>query len=339
MTYTRHGHDVSYFQAGINFQAMKASGAEFVIIRCGYNVTEDLRFDQYMLGVDGILPHNVYHFYDPNYPPLLQANSIIKSLEPYRARITRVWMDLEFDWLGSYQSPGNWLIYRNAINAAGYKTGIYTRATWWDPRVGTYAAEFGRDPFWVAQYASALTLIPKGARDVLIWQSGAPYYSAGQQSPRIDYDLWNDDYSFENEWQAVTPPPTGEPPMAIIGTAKSTTHNITIRDIHQVSGSKSLGSVLMNTTVNVIEVWKCPATVANVNNINDFWALIVNAAGVTLGWIGLIHLGVVYGVYTPAPVVVPPPTGDSITMDITLRDVKVAGDVYSAVGVKANKTA
>ena len=46
-----------------------------------------------------------------------------------------------------------------------------------------------------------------------------------------------------------------------------------------------------------------------------------------------------YIVTVPAPpVVVPPPVVDEVTLDITLHDVKVTGDEYKAVGVKAIKT-
>jgi L-ascorbate metabolism protein UlaG (beta-lactamase superfamily) len=43
--------------------------------------------------------------------------------------------------------------------------------------------------------------------------------------------------------------------------------------------------------------------------------------------------------YVEKITVTPPPVVDSVTLDIVLHDVKVAGDVYTAVGVKASKTA
>lgn len=219
------GHDVSYYQGYIDFMAMLASGAKFCIPRLGYGITKDVRFDEYMAGVNGVLPNNPYHFYHPELSPVAQADKVLAILDPYQQRISRVWIDMEYEWTGAYTDSKHWKTYRDGINTV-YPTGIYTRATWLDSRVGTLAADFGRDPFWVAQYSSALTLIPKGARDVLIWQSGSPTYYAGQSSPRIDYDLWNTDYNFDTEWigAIVTPPPTGETMKGVVQTT------LTIRD-------------------------------------------------------------------------------------------------------------
>lgn len=232
------GHDVSYYQGYIDFIAMLASGAKFVIPRLGYGVTKDIRFDEYMAGVNGVLPNNPYHFYHPELSPVAQADKVLAILDLYQQRISRVWLDMEYEWTGAYTDSKHWKTYRDGINTV-YPTGIYTRATWWDSRVGTLAAEFGRDPFWVAQYSSALTLIPKGARDVLIWQSGSPTYYAGQSSPRIDYDLWNTDYNFEAEWNGaiVTPPENG----ATMETWKVIADKLNIR-----SGSSTVYTVVQS---------------------------------------------------------------------------------------------
>lgn len=97
---------------------------------------------------------------------------------------------------------------------------------------------------------------------------------------------------------------TGENNMAIIGTAKSTTHELSVKTLHQVSGSSTLIRIPIGITVNVSEVWIAPATTST-NNINDMWVLVTY--GSVTGWVGLKHLGVVYGIYTPSAVVPPPP--------------------------------
>jgi len=61
---SNQGADVSYYQGAINFQQMKDYGMKFAIIRCGYGITKDVRFDEYMTGVNGILPHKT----SPNAP-------------------------------------------------------------------------------------------------------------------------------------------------------------------------------------------------------------------------------------------------------------------------------
>jgi GH25 family lysozyme M1 (1,4-beta-N-acetylmuramidase) len=113
---------------------------------------------------------------------------------------------------------------------------------------------------------------------------------------------------------------TGANNMAIIGTAKSTTHDLRIRNVHQVSGSTALGTVPMNVAVNVTEIWLAVNTVSGVTNAGDLWALITY--GAVTGWVGLKHLSVIYGAYAAAPVITPPPvaTLPVLPVSITLGD-------------------
>jgi hypothetical protein len=95
------------------------------------------------------------------------------------------------------------MIYRNLIEAAGYKTGIYTRASWWDSRVTTaQSVDFGKRPLWAAQYNTTLTMIPKGWTSAMIWQHRTPAIGieAGVSSKEIDYNIWNSDEDFNAEW-------------------------------------------------------------------------------------------------------------------------------------------
>jgi hypothetical protein len=154
---------------------------------------------------------SVYMYYDPRFNPIDQANKVVSVLAAYKGRIRRVYLDLEFTWGGSYEAPQYWKTCRDIIRNAGYKTGWYTRATWWDSRVGNYAAEFATDPVWAAQYNTNLTLIPKGWTKAMIWQKGTPAIGAdaGVSSAEIDLDLWNTDFDFVAEWGGVQPPPPG----------------------------------------------------------------------------------------------------------------------------------
>jgi hypothetical protein len=214
------GFDISKYQGIVDFLKMLAFGAKFLILRCGYAITKDERFEEYIAAAYGVLPLATYHFYDPVYDPVQQAKKVIAILEPHRHKIRRVWLDFEFWWSGAYAHPKYWKIYRATIRAAGYKSGIYTRATWWDSRVGEYAAEFAEDPVWAAQYSTSLTLIPKGWQEArkaaMLWQRGTPAFGpeAGVSSKEIDQNLWNDEFDFDAEWGASpAPPPTqpGEP--------------------------------------------------------------------------------------------------------------------------------
>lgn len=215
---TKQGFDISYYQGVVDFVKMKLYGALFVILRVAHGVTQDPRFQEYITYAHGLLPLSVYHYYEPDVDPIQQANKVIAILSPHKNKIRRVWLDFEFTWSGAFTDPRHWITYRNAIKAAGFKVGIYTRATWWDSRVGIYASAFADDPLWAAQYNSQLTLIPKGWKErgipAMVWQDGTPAIGnlAGVSSIEVDRDRWNDVFDFGVEWGTTQPepPPIGD---------------------------------------------------------------------------------------------------------------------------------
>lgn len=224
---TMFGFDFSRYQGVINFAKVFAYGAKFLILRAVYGKTQDERFAEYAPVAVSMFPLAAYAFYDPVISPQEQANKVISVIAPYKNKIRRVWLDLEFWWDGAYKDPRHWKVYRDTIKAAGYQVGWYTRKTWWDSRVGIYAAEFGKDPLWAAQYSSALTLIPNGWNMAMLWQSGTPAIEVGTQSAEVDLDIWNDDFVFELEWDgAVIPPPGGTMDKYMKATDIVTTLNV-----------------------------------------------------------------------------------------------------------------
>jgi len=322
------GHDVSYYQGFIDFLEMVLSGATFVIPRLGYGTTKDVRFDEYMAGVNGVLPNNPYHFYHPELSPVAQADKVLAILSPYQPRISRVWLDMEYEWGGAYTDSKHWKTYRDGINTV-YRTGIYTRATWWDSRVGTLAAEFARDPLWAAQYSTALTLIPKGWTKAMIWQSGSPTYDAGQTSPRIDYDLWNTDFDFVAEWGSSSPPPIGEP-MAYKATA---IYNDTrVRTFHNtLTTSTSIGYYPAGTVFEGNNIWT--ATAADMvagQAVGDKWLQTVKPIA---GWVAIVHGGKAYcnlETVTPPP---PPPPAE-IVKELNMQLATGSVVTYTENGVE-----
>lgn len=206
------GFDISKYQGATDFAKMRAYGARFLILRASYGAKRDEMFDTFApAAANEFGGFGVYHFYDPIISPYEQATTLLNTIEPYKDKVRRVWLDLEFWWDGNYSAPQYWKILRDRVRAAGYRVGWYTRATWWDGRVGAYAADFATDPCWAAQYSTSLNLIPKGWTRAMIWQAGTPAigYEAGVSSKEIDYNLWNDEFDFEAEWGAQPPPPTG----------------------------------------------------------------------------------------------------------------------------------
>jgi GH25 family lysozyme M1 (1,4-beta-N-acetylmuramidase) len=209
------GFDFSKWQGVIDFKKVSDYGAKFLILRTSYGITKDERFDEYMQTVLFWFAKflGVYHYYDPIFSPMAQAQKVIATLAPYKGSIKRVYGDFEFGWSGNYSSSANWKIFAEEIIKAGYKFGVYTRATWWDSRVGNLASWFGQFPVWAAQYSSALTLIPKGWSNAQIWQKGTPVIGkeVGTQSLEVDYNVMDNEF-YKSEYGEVIeppPPPTG----------------------------------------------------------------------------------------------------------------------------------
>lgn len=287
------GFDVSYYQGVVDFQKMKAYGAKFVIIRVGQGNFIDIQFTAYKNNARGILPRAFYWFYDPRYNPLDQAKLCINAIAG--EDFSRLWIDMEFWWAGAYSAPADWLLFRNAIKFAGYKTGIYTSKTWWDEKVtAAQAAALASDPVWVAQYNYKLDRIPEGWTNAMIWQDSVPSIGiqAGASKIEIDHNLWNTDYNFITEWGITTTPPIGEhmkyKAIALTdGTRLRPNHNVNETYIATYPrNTEFYGDVLFTATA---------PTVPN-QSVGDKWLEvkeIKTAAGVVVkaGWVAVTHLG------------------------------------------------
>ena len=266
------GFDVSYYQGAVNFAKLLAYGARFLILRVTYAAKKDIRFEEYIAQAFGLLPLAVYGFYDPAVSPQSQALALVAALEPHKHKVRRVWLDFEFWWSGAYADPKWWKVYRDAIRSAGYKTGIYTRATWWNPRVGAYAAEFATDPVWAAQYSPALTLIPKGWTQAMIWQDGVLTngLQVGVSSPEVDHNLWNTAFDFDTEWGGaiVTPPDNGG--TMIPGKARESKGNLPSVRSAPSRGASKVGALAAGATIDFVEI--VPSTMAHVADLStDRW--------------------------------------------------------------------
>jgi len=75
---------------------------------------------------------------------------------------------------------------------------------------------------------------------------------------------------------------------------------------------------------------------ATIQKVGDVWLQVTDVNGTAKsGWVAVIHMG---GNITTLKDNGAPPPADSITIDIVAHDVKVAGDEYSATGIKLTKT-
>ena len=220
--YALWGIDISKWQAFVDWVKVKASNTRFIILRASYGTTVDQRWEYNINKVIEVFVgwlFGVYHYYDPMYSPKQQADVLLKAIAPYRRYISRIWVDLEFTWSGNFSDPKYWYEFCEILRKNGYLIGTYTRKTWWDSRVGGWAWYFAQFPWWVAQYSSALTYIPKGCDTVSIWQNGtflaSEYFAPGtiEGSKEFDHNLGITQAFINAEFRTVVtpePPPIGE---------------------------------------------------------------------------------------------------------------------------------
>jgi hypothetical protein len=316
------GIDISHWQKGIKIANLKPL-PRFAVIKAtdGTNYIDDTLFDfSAQIRALGI-PLGFYHFWR-NVDATKQASLYLQqiNLAGGMERIPPV-LDLEVDLTGQVNNVKRWL--DMVEGSTGKRPILYgTKAIFsklgnpvWFKNYDIWTASYPYFPdIW--SWCPPIYQVTTGRREIM-WQYASTYKYPAYPLTKIDTDIAIPE--FLQEIGAVTPPPpTGE--TMIIGTVKSTTNILSVRNVYQVIGSTTLIKIPIGTTVNVQEVWKAPVTTAY-NNINDFWALVTY--GAVTGWVGLVHLGVSYGVYTPSVVIPPPPTTFAHSLDVTLDGVVV----------------
>lgn len=177
------GIDVSKYQGNVDWDKVKNTGIDFVIIRAGYGKysnQKDPKFDTNIKGAyeAGIRNIGVYHFsYADNVADAkIEAQVCLKWVEPYKKMITLpIWFDQEYtqDILNATKTVRTncCIEFCKAIHNAGYRTGLYASKDWFENKI-TASSLPSYCENWVAQYASACTY--KG--DYVVWQ----YSSTGK---------------------------------------------------------------------------------------------------------------------------------------------------------------
>lgn len=152
------GVDISEFNGGVNFDAVKAAGAEFVILRTGlgsdYPGQQDKNFGVYVTACEKAgIPYGVYHYgYAKNRQGGIDEAKHCLRLLNGRKPLYGVWYDMEDnstlggDLLGAAQG------FCDTIEAAGLYAGVYASLNWWNNYLT--APGFNQYDRWVAQYYS-----------------------------------------------------------------------------------------------------------------------------------------------------------------------------------------
>lgn len=163
--YMRRGMDISYYQGDIDFDAVKRSGIEFVIIREGYRNSVDNRFFEYVKRAKeaGIEIFGVYHFsYALNMKEAEEeARFCIENVKKAGLNwSTLVFFDFEYDTVKKAASKGvtltklecnnNTIAFCEKVRDLGFFSGVYTNLDYYK---NWYAKEVLDKYFvWLADY-------------------------------------------------------------------------------------------------------------------------------------------------------------------------------------------
>lgn len=161
------GIDVSKYQPNINWSSVKASGINYVIVRCGYRgsstgvLIEDPYFKSHIKGAKSVgLKVGVYFFTTA----LTEAEAVEEaSMCAYLCSSYGidypVFMDCEpsgrpgYNGMSASQRTEVIKAFCNTIKSAGYTPGVYANKTWLSEKMNVGALSGCR--IWLAQYNSA----------------------------------------------------------------------------------------------------------------------------------------------------------------------------------------
>ena len=159
------GIDVSEHQGRIDWDAVKASGIDFAILRVGFGAPSfggrvDYQFNRNISECERLgIPYGVYIYsyaFD-NQQAADEASMVIDCLSGHNPRLP-VYYDLEDNKIiaDGRQSgiASRAQTFCNKISAAGYKSGIYANLNWFNNILTDPVFKSGSWDHWIAQYNS-----------------------------------------------------------------------------------------------------------------------------------------------------------------------------------------
>lgn len=182
---SKFGIDVSRHNGEINWNAVKASGVDYVIIRCGYRgsltgaLIQDQNFNKNIQGATAAgLKVGIYVFSQAvnEVEAVKEASLAVACAKGYNLTYP-IFIDTESsggraDKIDKTTRTAVVNAFCQTVANSGYKAGIYASKTWFEDRLNMSAV--GNYRIWLAQYAAAPTY--KGRYDM--WQ----YSSKGKIS-------------------------------------------------------------------------------------------------------------------------------------------------------------
>ena len=233
----KKGIDISYCQSGLNFQAVKAAGVEFVIVRAGISTRTDTEFYKHMGGLLKTgLPYGFY-WYSRAFSvedAKKEAEACLNAIKPY-APTYPVFYDIEdqdqIDKLDNATRTAIIIAFYDSIKAAGYTPGVYINPTWLAQYVDK-SKIVDRYDIWLAHWTYDPDKPTKYDYGQTIWQWGLVKIGG----MNVDADIC---YA---EYKQVTPAASDETDKTEGGKEVIGSGKYNVGDIVQFTGSVQYGS-------------------------------------------------------------------------------------------------
>ncbi len=193
------GIDVSKYQGDIDWKAVKASGVQFVIIRCAYRgygtgvLVEDVKFKQNLAGAKAAgLDIGIYIFSQAinEVEAVEEASACLNYLNGMKIKYP-IFIDIETsggngsgraDNLTVQQRTNVAIAFCETIKNAGYKPGVYANKNYLTNKMD--ASKLNKYYIWLAQYAEK----PTYAGEYDMWQYTSKGKVAGIEG-NVDMNL------------------------------------------------------------------------------------------------------------------------------------------------------
>lgn len=190
------GIDVSSHQGRIDWEAAKADGVDFAIIRAAWSTPYTNRYGQYQSGIDDYWERNVsecerlgipYGAYIYSYST--NSNSAVKYAQHILGLLNGhnptypIYIDIEDDSTRDGNLNAVASTFCRTIESAGYKAGIYASKSWFTDYLNS--SELNSWSKWVAQYYSECTY--SGPYDM--WQATASANINGVGRVDVNFDF------------------------------------------------------------------------------------------------------------------------------------------------------
>ncbi len=162
------GIDVSKWNGNIEWNKVKSSGVNYVIVRCGYRgssagaLIEDPKYKSNIQGaIAAGLKVGIYFFSQAvnEVEAVEEASMCVNLAKGYNLSFP-IYIDVEAsngrgDSISTSQRTANIKAFCGTIQSAGYRAGVYSNKTWFTQNINT--SSLTSYNIWLAQYAAAVT--------------------------------------------------------------------------------------------------------------------------------------------------------------------------------------